>query len=744
MERRLCLKNNCRKANSGSLKDNFLSGLPRLGKLLLLSCAPTEKCSLEAELITAPLVLPTILNDDEGLEKQPMNSLGFVRVTAASHRTHIADPRANAQQACSELEKYQDSQVVVFGELSLTGYSCGDLFSQDLLLEQAVRALKTVAAANRNRSQLIVVGLPIRVAGKLYNAAAAIAQGNVLAIIPKQYLANYHEFYEARWFSAADGEEPQTVELEGLGPIPFGIDLLLESGELTVGIEICEDLWMPIPPSSLQAIAGANLLLNLSASNELVGKAAWRETLIRSQSGRCLAAYAYASAGPSESTTDVVFGGHCLVAENGAVLAQSQRVGLAGCGWLDHSSATADIDLARLAHDRQVTGSWQQSSHRVSASFRRVALPDELYSDGARRAVQATPFVPPAGQELHERCAEIFGIQCAALAKRVSRLPDNAKLIIGVSGGLDSTLALLVAVKMCIQQGFPTKRIAGVTMPGFGTTSRTLTAARQLMNHLSITADEIDIRPLCLDTFASLQYRPFDIDTTGLTTDEFTAALQKIAIDKRQDLVFENVQARLRTMLLMSRGFVLGTGDLSEQALGWSTYNGDHMSMYNVNASIPKTLVKFLVQYLAEHEFSGPARVCLQGITETPISPELLPPSKEGGIAQLTEDALGAYELHDFFMYHLLRFGMKPSKILALAGNAKFSSDYSSDEIRLTLTTFLKRFFQNQFKRSCVPDGPKVGSVSLSPRGDWRMPSDAEAAIWLADLEDPDLEVPVG
>lgn len=665
-----------------------------------------------------------------------MNSMGFVRVTAASHRTHIADPRANAQQTCSDLEKYRDSQVVVFGELSLTGYSCGDLFSQDLLLQEAIQALKAVATATRNQTQLVVVGLPIRVAGKLYNAAAAIAQGKVLAIVPKQYLANYHEFYESRWFTAADGSEPPTVAVEGLGEIPFGIDLLLESGKLTVGIEICEDLWMPIPPSSLQAIAGANLLLNLSASNELVGKAAWRETLVRSQSGRCLAAYAYASAGPSESTTDVVFGGHCLVAENGALLAQSQRIGLDGCGWLNHSSATADIDLGRLAHDRQVIGSWQQSSQRISASFRRVPLPKDLYSDGARRAVLATPFVPAADRELHERCAEIFGIQCAALAKRVSRLPSNAQLVIGVSGGLDSTLALLVAAKMCAQQGLPTERIAGITMPGFGTTSRTLTAARQLMQHLAITADEIDIRPLCLDAFASLQHRPFGIDPSGLTIEQFTAALQKLTADNRHDLVFENVQARLRTMLLMSRGFVLGTGDLSEQALGWSTYNGDHMSMYNVNASIPKTLVRFLVQYLSEHEFSGPARECLQGIVETPISPELLPPSREGGIAQLTEDALGAYELHDFFLYHLLRFGMKPSKILALAGNAKFSCDYTPEEIRHTLHTFLTRFFQNQFKRSCVPDGPKVGSVSLSPRGDWRMPSDAEVAIWLADLKD--------
>lgn len=663
-----------------------------------------------------------------------MNSMGLVRITAASHRTHVADPHANAHEACRALENYRDSQVVVFGELSLTGYTCADLFSQDILLQGALAALQTVAKATLNQPQLVVVGLPLRVAGKLYNVAAAVEEGEILALIPKQYLPNYQEFYEARWFTAADGSEPPTVDLGTLGQVPFGIDLLLESGDLTVGIEICEDLWMPVPPSSLQATAGANLLLNLSASNELVGKAAWRETLVRSQSGRCLAAYAYASAGPSESTTDIVFGGHCLIAENGALLAESQRVGLEGCGWIENSCATADIDLQRLAHDRQITGSWQQSAKRSAPNFRRVSLQNVSYADGARRDIPATPFVPKPGKELHERCAEIFGIQCAALTKRVSRLPENAKLNIGVSGGLDSTLALLVAVKMCALQGLPADRIAGITMPGFGTTARTLGAARELMQHLGITSDEIDIRQLCLDTFVGLGHRPFGIDPSGLTIDAFTEAIHNLASDKRHDLVFENVQARLRTMLLMSRGFVLGTGDLSEQALGWSTYNGDHMSMYNVNTSIPKTLVKFLVQYLAENEFTGPARECLLGVVATPISPELLPPSKEGDIAQLTESTVGAYELHDFFLYHLLRFGMTPRKLLSLAALAKFSRDYKPDEIRSTLRVFLTRFFQNQFKRSCVPDGPKVGSVSLSPRGDWRMPSDAEASLWLDDL----------
>ncbi len=664
-----------------------------------------------------------------------MTSMGFVRITAASHRTHVADPLANADQACHLLEQFTDSQVVVFGELSLSGYTCGDLFAQDALLDATLKGLEKIAKVTASRTQLVVVGLPLRVAGRLYNVAAAIEQGKVVALIPKQYLPNYQEFYEARWFAAADGSEPPLADLGDLGEVPFGIDLLLHSESVTIGVEICEDLWMPIPPSSLQAAAGANLLLNLSASNELIGKAAWRETLVRSQSGRCLAAYAYASAGPSESTTDIVFGGQCLIAENGTLLAESNRIGLDGCGWLTESSATADIDVQRLAHDRQITGSWQQAAQRSAVEFRIVELQTQLQSDGALRPTVATPFVPSEGAELHERCAEIFGIQCAALAKRVSRLPGSAKLNIGVSGGLDSTLALLVAVRMCAQQGFPPARIAGITMPGFGTTSRTLTAARGLMQHLGITIDEIDIRQLCLDTFIGLSHKPFGISLEGLTLDTFVTVLQSLAPEQRHDLVFENVQARVRTMLLMSRGFVLGTGDLSEQALGWSTYNGDHMSMYNVNASIPKTLVKFLVKYLAEHEFDGLARECLLGIVDTPISPELLPPDKSGQIEQLTEGTVGAYELHDFFLYHMLRFGTSPRKILHLASMTKFSQDYSTDEMRNTLRIFLTRFFQNQFKRSCVPDGPKVGSVSLSPRGDWRMPSDGEVAAWLAELE---------
>ncbi|GAB5403376.1 MAG: NAD(+) synthase [Aureliella sp.] len=670
-----------------------------------------------------------------------MNHNGFARVTAASHKTSVADPYANAEAAIELLGEYADSDVVVMPELSISGYSCGDLFAQDALLSACLKGLESIAEAAHG-DQMVVVGLPLRVEGQLYNTAAVIQCGRVLGVVPKQFLPNYQEFYEGRWFIAADGSEPKMCSLGegdslGLRSVPFGIDLLFRHGPMTLGVEMCEDLWMPTSPSSQQAIAGANVIVNLSASNELVGKADWRQTLVRCQSGRCLAAYAYASCGPSESTTDVVFSGHCMVAENGAMLAESHRVGDADSdGWRETSSATADVDLLHLQHDRQITGSWQQAAKRASGEFRFIEAGGRLNSDGSLRNFSGQPFVPSAEGPLAQRCAEIFGIQVASLAKRIEMLPDGTQLNIGVSGGLDSTLALLVAAKTCREMGLPPTTIAGVTMPGFGTTSRTLTAARDLMQHLGTTADEIDIRQMCLDTFIALGHKPFGIDVAHDDLDKFESELGKVPAEDLHDLTFENVQARMRTMILMSRGFVLGTGDMSEQALGWSTYNGDHMSMYNVNTSVPKTLVKFLVQYAAKTQFDGAARETLMGVVETPISPELLPPSADGAIAQLTESTLGAYELHDFFLYHMVRFGASPRRILQLANLATFSRNYEIDEVRRTLQTFLKRFFTNQFKRSCVPDGPKVGSVSLSPRGDWRMPSDAVYRAWLQELDE--------
>lgn len=670
-----------------------------------------------------------------------MNHNGFARITAASHKTQVADPKANADAAIAMLAEHSESDVVVFGELSLSGYTCGDLFAQDKLLRACKDGLASIAKA-ASGDQIVVVGLPLRVDGGLYNTAAVIQRGRVLGVVPKQFLPNYQEFYEGRWFQAADGSEPTTCNLghsdtTQLHDVPFGIDLLFRMGPLTVGIEMCEDLWMPIPPSSQQALAGANVILNLSASNELVGKADWRHTLVRSQSGRCLSAYAYASSGPSESTTDVVFSGHCMVAENGGMLAESHRVGDADSdGWREKSSATADIDLQRLRHDRQITGSWQHAAKLVRGQYRIIEVDGTLKADGSARHVPGQPFVPSGEGQLQQRCAEIFGIQVASLAKRLDMLPDSLPLNIGVSGGLDSTLALLVAVKTCKELDVSPQRIAGVTMPGFGTTTRTLTAARSLMEELGIKSDEIDIRQMCLDTFVALGHKPFGIEITSGGLDAFEKQLAKIAADDLHDLTFENVQARMRTMVLMSRGFVLGTGDMSEQALGWSTYNGDHMSMYNVNTSVPKTLVKFLVRHAAETQFAGAARKTLIGVVDTPISPELLPPRADGSIGQLTESSVGAYELHDFFLYHMVRFGAAPKRILQLARLASFSREYDPDEIRQTLKTFLKRFFANQFKRSCVPDGPKVGSVSLSPRGDWRMPSDAVSAAWIEELEE--------
>lgn len=663
-----------------------------------------------------------------------MQNLGFVRVTAASHKITVADPQANAQAIIDRVREFADSDIIAFGELSLTGYTCADLFGQSVLLDGAVEALGQIVQASASQQQLIVVGLPLRVGSGLYNVAAVINCGKLLALIPKQFLPNYSEFYEARWFTGASGAEPDSVDCGELGQVPFGIDIMIQWNELVVGVEICEDLWMPVPPSSLQACAGANVLINLSASNELIGKAAWREMLVQSQAGRCAAAYVYASSGPSESTTDIVFGGHCLIAENGAILAQSERVGNAGCTWLDQSHATSDVDLERLAHERRRMGSWQLSALRSQREFRRVPCCLAPAGRGSLRHVPATPFVPSASGQLHARCQEIFGIQCAALTKRVQQLGPNSPLNIGVSGGLDSTLALLVAVKTCQSQGWPVSRIAGITMPGYGTSSRTLQSARQLMQGLGIDQDEIDIRQICLDTFRAINHKPFALSIDSVDVAQFHKQLGSIPKEKRHDLVFENVQARVRTLLLMSRGFVLGTGDLSEQALGWSTYNGDHMSMYNVNTSIPKTLVRFLVQYAAENQFEGDVRRVLMDIVATPISPELLPTAADGSIEQSTEDSVGAYELHDFFMYHMLRFGYSPSKVQHLASLARFSKDYSAEVIRSTLVTFLKRFFNNQFKRSCVPDGPKVGTISLSPRGDWRMPSDAVVQEWLKDL----------
>ena len=660
-----------------------------------------------------------------------MNRFGFVRITCVSPKTAVANPEANTAEMIRVLAELSDSDVVLFPELAVTAYTCGDLFGQTRLLENAIQGTLRMAEATQGRDQLVVVGLPLAVRNSLYNCGAVLWNGAILGIVPKQFIPNYKEFYESRWFSSASGSEPAEVDFGGV-PVPFGIDLLFRAGDVVVGVEVCEDLWMPIPPSSVQAIAGANILLNLSASNETIGKSRYRTDLVTGQSGRCIAGYAYASCGPTESTTDLVFGGHCLIAENGQLLKTSRRVGDGSPIERGSYHVTADVDVEKLQADRRLTTSFDDCL-KYAAPFRVREFSLRRDMPGLRRTVEGTPFVPKANAELHGRCAEIFGIQCAGLAKRIEQLATDATLNIGISGGLDSTLALLVAVKTCDMLGQNRRRIHGLTMPGFGTTARTKRNAVDLMDHLGIVAEAIDIAPLALKTFQELEHAPFGIDCRTMDVAAFKAALGQVPRERRHDLTFENVQARLRTFLLMSRGFVVGTGDLSELALGWSTYNADHMSMYNPNCSIPKTLVKFLVEYVANNEFeAGPTRETLLSIVETTISPELLPFSLEGEIEQATEETLGAYELHDFFLYNAIRCGYSPEKILFLSRHATFTRAFAPAAIEAALRTFYTRFFQNQFKRSCIPDGPKVGTVSLSPRGDWRMPSDADPSAWLA------------
>jgi len=661
-----------------------------------------------------------------------MNQYGFIRLSTVSLKTAVANPKTNAAEIVRLLVEVEDSDVVLFPECSITGYTCGDLFANQELLDAAVEATLTVMRATCGRQQLVVVGTPARLGNSLFNTAVVLHDGRVLGIVPKQFIPNYKEYYEGRWFSAATGDEPREIDY-ATARVPFGIDLLFSCGKVVVGVEICEDLWMPLAPSSFQAVAGANVLLNLSASSEIIGKADYRRDLVVGQSGRCIAAYAYASAGPTESTTDVVFSGHCLVAENGRLLAESARVGASHSLLRESTHHTVDIDVDRLQTERRMVTSFDDCVAQLPRDYRHIVFSLRPSMEGLRRSVSGRPFVPSREDTLHARCGEIFGIQCAALAKRVEQLPGNATLHIGISGGLDSTLALLVATKMSDRLKIARSRIHGLTMPGFGTTDGTRANAIEVMKHLQVTAESVDIRELCLQAFRDLGHRPFGIDCGKMSVAEFQEALHGVPEDQRSDLVFENVQARIRTFLLMNRGFVIGTGDMSEAALGWSTYNGDHMSMYNPNGSIPKTLVRFLVEYAAEHEFEGEARRTLLAIAATTISPELLPPSRHGEIVQSTEQTLGPYELHDFFLFHFVRNGFSREKILFLGQWAEFTKTYEAGLIEKTLDTFCRRFFTYQFKRSCVPDGPKVGTVSLSPRGDWRMPSDADSGIWTDD-----------
>jgi NAD+ synthase (glutamine-hydrolysing) len=682
-----------------------------------------------------------IMRIDNRLSPEPVPSRatamihhGFLRVAAAVPTLRVADCEYNAERILALMARAEseDVGVLVFPELALTGYTCADLFHQPALQKAAVASLaKLVWHGAGVFSGLAVIGLPLAVDDQLFNCAAVLQGGRVLGVVPKSFIPNYKEFYEGRWFAAAATARSKQILLNG-ETVPFDTEQLFDAtGEpgLLVGVEICEDLWVPIPPSCYQALGGATVLVNLSASNEVIGKANYRRQLVLNQSGRCMAAYVYASCGVHESTTDVVFGGHCLIAENGTLLAESRRF------QREDSLLAADVDLDRLRADRIRTNSFGDAQVYLGlrrdfghVAFRLGEKPEPPRT--LKREVEAHPFVPRGEEQLRERCEEIFHTQVAGLAKRVEHIGTPA-VTIGISGGLDSTLALLVACKTMDALGVARERIRAITMPGFGTTTRTYKNALALMRQLNVAAGEVDIRGLCLEEMKALRHKPFGIDLEGLDVNGLMTRLQRLTDDNRKDLVFENVQARMRTSILMNSGFVVGTGDVSELALGWCTYNGDHMSMYNPNSSIPKTLVKFLVNWAAHNEFDGEARRILIDIVNTEISPELLPAGDKGQIVQETEKTVGPYELHDFFLFHFLRYGAPPEKILYLAQQARFNQEYTEEQLRHWLLMFVRRFFGNQFKRSCLPDGPKVGSISLSPRGDWRMPSDAQASQWL-------------
>ena len=651
-------------------------------------------------------------------------ALGFLRVAVVSPELRVADVDFNARAIGDALDQAaaQGCRLALFPELCITGYSCGDLFYQGLLLEAARAALINLAWRTMSGSIAAVVGFPLEVDGRLYNCAALLAGGAVVGIVPKTYLPTSNEFYEARWFTSGALAARQSVTLDRFEEaVPFGRDLLFAADNMVgcvLGIEVCEDLWAVQPPSGELALAGATVLLNGSASNELLAKADYRRDLVRQQSARCLAAYCYAGAGANESTADTVWAGHSLIAENGALLAQTERF------HFDTQMAVADIDVQRLVHERLRNSTF--SASQPTRQFRTLSftLPGEVwsYDEGlpARapllRPLSRTPFVPTDAAKRAASCQEIFSIQSTGLAKRLRHVGAQT-VTIGVSGGLDSTLALLVTMKAFDTVGLPRTGIVAITMPGFGTTERTRDNASSLARALGVTLRTIPI------------------------TDAVRQHFRDIGHDEAvHDVTYENAQARERTQVLMdvanqTGGFVVGTGDLSELALGWLTYNGDHMSMYHVNAGVPKTLVRYLVEWVAEAETSGEAAAILRDICATPITPELLPLDKDGGLAQMTEDTIGPYELHDFFLFQTVRYQFAPRKVFVLARQA-FEGSYDDQTILRWMEVFYRRFFSQQFKRSAMPDGPKVGSVALSPRGDWRMPSDASSALWLDEVDE--------
>lgn len=642
----------------------------------------------------------------------PLERYGFLRLAVVSPELRVADVSFNVSRILEALQEAAacGAHLVLFPELCLTGYTCGDLFYEAALRRAAWEGIGELLPATERLQLIAVVGLPVEVDGRLYNCAAVVAHGRLCGVVPKTYLPNTAEFYERRWFASEHDRHSETV-LYGGEPVPFGADLLfcLENPPGAVlGIEICEDLWAPQPPSGQLAVAGATVILNLSSSNEVLGKAAYRRLLVQSQSGRCIAAYAYASAGVWESTTDMVFSGHSLVAENGQLLAESARFGLRT------EMVLADIDVERLVHERLQNSTFASSSpHR---RYRSVGLRvARRWAERLYRQLSATPFVPEDAHERTQRAEEIIALQTRGLARRLLSVGEHTGVVLGVSGGLDSTLALLVSVATMDLLGWERRYVHAVSMPGPGSTQRTQQNAQRLARALGATLHIIPITEV-------LQQHLRDIGHPGT----------------QLDLTYENAQARERTQILFDLAnrlgaIVVGTGDLSELALGWCTYGGDHLSAYGVNAGIPKTLVRFLIQWCAQHLFTGEVTALLQDICATPVSPELVPPETGDRIVQATEEILGPYEVHDFVLFHMLRYHFAPPKIFLLAQLA-FGGRYRSTQLVAWMQTFYQRFFANQFKRSCLPDGPKVGTVALSPRGDWRMPSDATVTLWMEQL----------
>ena len=631
---------------------------------------------------------------------------GFVKVAAVTPDIRVADVEFNKEQICRKMDEAAASgaKIIVFPELCVTGYTCSDLFTQDVLLDHAREVLTEIAAHTRDMDALVFVGAPLAVDGELYNVAAAMNHGKILGLTTKTFLPNYGEFYEMRQFREGP-EKAREIEFDG-EMVPFGPNILFTAKQmehLIVAAEICEDVWSPVPPSIEAVREGATVIVNCSASDETIGKATYRESLIEGQSARLIAGYIYSNAGEGESTTDLVFGGHNLIAENGTILAESKR--------FENGIIYSEIDVNRLMSERRKNTTFKTAKERT---LTRVPFDIEITETELTRVFPSRPFVPSENRERAKRCEEILTIQAMGLKKRLEH--THAKCaVVGISGGLDSTLALLVTAKAFDALGLDRKHIISVTMPCFGTTDRTYNNACKMSLSLGAELREVPIAAAVMQHFKDIGHDPEDHSVT-----------------------YENSQARERTQVIMdianaNGGMVIGTGDMSELALGWATYNGDHMSMYGVNASVPKTLVRHLVQYYADTTDDKELQEVLYDVLDTPVSPELLPP-KDGKIAQKTEDLVGPYELHDFFLYYFLRFGYTPSKIYRIA-KYSFAGEYDDETIYKWLRTFCWRFFAQQFKRSCLPDGPKFGTVALSPRGDWRMPSDACVASWMRDLE---------